>query len=311
MTSDFLTTDKPHFARYFPSLRRESEFNSDIHMFMEDVALWIMPLGGRPETASDFSVEIRGIGDSVARAVKTLESFVQYRKIDWKELLSDVVTMIARGLVENGRAVYEIVQDEENPGAYLLRGFTSRRLFRLFGKCVQIVPRAERGQWQKSYFVLPARDVWDITVPRVLMGWRRYRTMRSKLARFQPVGPSFLMDEMSRNGLPANYDFQRYRREVELFAAKTTTPWGWHRRDYEDRNWTKFYLSHRILRFRWAQASLREHIVKELNNLLRRLNIDAEIVVKGLPTPADILKVQQRMRDGDISFKEAEDKCFV
>lgn len=311
MTSDFPTTDKPHFARHFPSLRRESKSNLYIHMFMEDMALRMMPLGGRSKTAPDFSIEIRGNDDSVARTVKTLESFVRYRKIDWKDLLSDVVTMIARGLVENGRAVYQIVQDEENPGAYLFRGFTSRRLFRLFGRCVQTVPRADRGQWQKSYFVLPAWDVWDITVPRVLGGWRGYRTMLSKLARFQPVVPSFLMDEMSRNGLPANYDVQHYRRETELFVAKTTTPWGWHRRDYEDRNWTKFYLFHRILRFRWAQASLREHIVKELNNLLRRLNIDAEIVVKGLPTPADILKAQQRMRDGDISFKEAEDKCSV
>ncbi len=303
--------NRPRAARFFPSLRENTDHNLNIYMFAGDVELGVMPIGGVSDTAPEFAVDIQGPSQSVERATATLESLAEHKGYGAKELLSDVVRVIARNLAWSGRAVHEITRDQERDGIYLLQGFTTQRLFYVFGKYIQVIPKADRRLGKKAYVILPEKDVWDITMPRVLGGYRAYRTILRNLARFQGSGPAFLLQALSGQGWPAHYDFQRYIREIEFFETKITSLWGWNRRDFSERNWTDFYLSYRTLRFRWAQAHLREHIVNELNRLLRRLGIQAEIVVKGLPTPSDISAIQQRMLEGDISFKEASDACSV
>lgn len=304
--------EKPRVARYFPSLREENDLtNANIHMFAEDVQLTVMPIGGRSHLAPDFSVDIQGNHKYKTHALVLLESLGGYDRRDPTELLSEAVGRVTRELIGRGRAVYEIVRDEGTSKACMLYGFTSQRLFRAFGKYIQIIPKADHKIWKKSYIIVPENDIWEIAMPRVLGGCRGYRAMLRKFARFQHLGPSFFMQELSGPGWPAHYDFQQYVREAEFSEMKITSLWGWNRRDYSDRNWTEFYLFYRILRFRWAQACLREHIVDELNRLLHRLDIEAKIMVKGLPTASDILAVQQQMLEGTISFKDASDACSV
>ena len=192
-----------------------------------------------------------------------------------------------------------------------MHSFTSQRLFHAFGRYIQIIPKADRDLWGKSYVIVPEEDIWDVAMPEVLGGYRGYRAILRRLARFQLLGPLFFQTELTRQGWPAHYDFQRHVREAEFFEAKTTARWGWHRRDYSQSNWTDFYMYYRILRFKWAQAVVREHIVNELNRLFARLRVEAKIVVKGLPTASEILAIQQRMSKGDISFLEASDACSV
>lgn len=298
-------------ARFFPSLRENIDLNMTIRMFVEDIELGVMPIGGVSNTAPKFAVDIQGSSRSVEHATGILESLAEHQRYSVKELLSDVVRGIARNLAWNSRAVYEIIPMEEKCGAYHLYGFTPRRLFHAFGWYIQVVPKADRGLLKKAYVPLPEKDIWDITMPRVLGGYKGYHATLRELARFQRLGPSFLLQDLSGQGWPAHYDFQRYIREEEFFETKITSLWGWNRRDSSERNWTEFYWSYRTLRFRLAQAYLREHIVDELNRLFRRLGIQAEIVVKGLPTPSEISAIQQRMLEGDISFKEAFDNCSV
>ena len=302
---------KSRAAWLFPSLRENTYLNMNIRMFVEDIKLGVMPIGGVSSTAPKFAVDIQGASQSVEHANATLESLTRHHRYSTKELLSDVVRGIAQNLAWSGRAVYEIIPMEENCGAYHLHYFSPRRLFHAFGWYIQVIPKADRGLLKKAYVPLPEKDIWDITMPGVLGGYKGYHETLRDLARFQHLGPSFLMQDLGDQGWPAHYDFQRYVREAEFFETKITSLWGWNRRETNERNWTEFYGSYRTLRFGWAQAHLREHIVNELNQLLRRLGIEAEIVVRGLPTPAEILAMQQRMLEGDISFKEALDACSV
>ena len=301
----------PRADRYFPSLAEETNHNTNVYMFAEDIHLGIMPIGSRRHSEIDYEVKIEGSSDSVTAVITILNSLAKYERYRPEELLSDVVGRVAGRLAWNGRAVHEITRDQERDGVYLLQGFTTQRLFYVFGKYIQVIPKADRRLWKKAYVILPEKNVWDITIPRVLGGYRAYRTILRNLTRFQGTGPSFLLQDLSGQGWPAHYDFQRYIREAEFFETKITSLWGWNRRDSSERNWTEFYWSYRTLRFRLAQAYLREHIVDELNRLFRRLGIQAEIVVKGLPTPSEISAIQQRMLEGDISFKEAFDNCSV
>jgi len=298
-------------ATHFPSLREEGVRNSNVRMFTDDIQLSVMPIGGKPHKATGFTVEVKGGVENVKRATVILKSLTRHHGQGQAELLSDAVEEVARQLAWHGRAVHEIVRDEEDREACRLHSFTSRRLFHAFGRYIQIIPKADRDFWGKSYVIVPEKDIWEVAMPRVLGGYRGYRAILWWLARFRHLGPSFFQDGLSQQTWPAHYDFQRYVRETKFFEAKITARWGWNQRDFSQSNWTEFYIFYRILRFKWAQAVVREHIVNELNRLLRRLRVEAEIVVKGLPTASEIIAIRQRMSKGDISFQEASDACSV
>ena len=298
-------------ATHFPSLREEGVRSSNVRMFTEDIQLAVMPIGGTPHKATNFAVEIRGGCEHVERAIVILKSLARYEMYSQTKLLSAAVEGISRQLVWHGRAVHEIVWDEEKKGAFRLHSFTSRRLFHAFGRYIQIIPKADRDRWGKAYVIVPEKDIWDVAMPKVLGGYRGYRAILWWLARFRHLGPSFFQDELSRQTWPAHYDLQRYVRETKFFEAKITARWGWNQRDFSQSNWTEFYMFYRILQFKWAQAVVREHIVNEVNRLLKRLRVEAEIVVKGLPTASEIIAIRQRMSKGDTSFKEASDACSV
>ena len=119
-----------------------------------------------------------------------------------KELLSDVVRGIAQNLAWNSRAVYEVIPMEENSEAYHLHDFTPRCLFHAFGWYIQIIPKADRRLLKKAYVILPEKDIWDITMPRVLGGYKGYHATLRELARFQRLGPSFLMQDLGARGWP-------------------------------------------------------------------------------------------------------------
>ncbi len=298
-------------ATHFPSLREEGVRSSNVRMFTDDIQLSVMPIGGKPHKATGFTVEAKGGVEHVNRAIVILKSLTRHDRHGWAELLSDAVEVIARQLAWHGRAVHEIVRNEEDKEACRLHSFTSRRLFHAFGRYIQIIPKADRDLWEKSYVIVPEKDIWDVTMPKVLGGYRGYRAILWWLARFRHLGPLFFQDELSRQAWPAHYDFQRYVRETKFFEAKITAPWGWNQRDFSQSNWTEFYLFYRVLQSKWAQAMLREHVVNELNRLFKRLRIEAKIVVRGLPTASEIIAIRQRMSNGDISFQEASDACSV
>jgi len=292
----------PRMAKHFPSLKTKAGPNLDAWMFTEDIL------------AANFAVEVQARQAHEGHAIAILKSLTnrpEYITQGLDSLLGASVDKIAGELVFYGRSVHEIVRDEENNGVYLLYSFTPQRLFHAFGRYIQLIPKADRSLWKKAYVVIPDKDIWHIAMPEELGGCRGYHAILKGLARFPHVSPSFFLDELTKKQRPAHYDTQRYVRESEFFQAKVTARWGWNRRDYGQQNWTEFYLFYRTLQFIWAQAFMREHIVWEVNRLFRRLDIEAEMVVKGLPTATEILAVRQRMCESDISFIEALHACSV
>ena len=134
----------PRTAPYFPSLQKHDLPNTNVDMFAEDVHRAVMPIGGRPRWATNFSVEIQGNSENETRATEILESLTGHPRYSPAELLSSAVKRIAGKLARNGHAVYQIVRDEKNGEAWRLHGFTSQRLFRFFGRYIQIIPKADR-----------------------------------------------------------------------------------------------------------------------------------------------------------------------
>ena len=67
----------PRFAKSFSSLRAEVSRNLNLSMFLEDIRLGIMPIGGESDRVPNFSVEIQGKHSDEPRVVTILESLVR------------------------------------------------------------------------------------------------------------------------------------------------------------------------------------------------------------------------------------------
>ena len=305
----------PCITKPISNLTEKIDRSLNLSMFLEDIQSGIMPIRGESDRVPSFAVDIQVGPSDEPRVVAILESLprrYQYGGYSWRnleELLSDAVKKFAFELVWTGCSIHKVFWDERNGGVYHLQNFTYEWLFRAFGRYTWITPKADRHLHDKTYSIVPAKDIWNIVMPKELGGYRGYRAMLRNLARFPNIAPPFLMDQLSRQELPMDFDPKHHERERAFFVAKVTKRCGWNQRDFELENWSGFYDFYRILTLKWAQACLREYIVKELNQLFRRLDIEAEIVVKGLPTAREILKIRQQMYEGEISFLDAAEGC--
>jgi hypothetical protein len=174
------------------------------------------------------------------------------------------------------------------------------------------VPKVDRPIWKKSINWLARDDIWVISMPKTLGGYLGYRLTLRKLRIFDGYGPRFWRKDLERGtAMSTQFDFQAYRRQTELFEARTTKKWGWNRRDFSGRNWTEFMQFYRTLTFRWAQAVLREHIISELNSLFAKLNIKATLSVSGMPLPHEVLYLRDDMTVGNISYARAYEASSI
>ena len=302
MNGDTRKDSKPRVAPYFPSLGEVGLQNVDVHMFTADIH----------DSVGLHRQERYSLNVSPSFERETLSVLGSVAREDYgdrPEVVGAAVKRIAGLLAAEGRAVHQIWRSEESGGTYALYGFTSQRLYRVFGQYIQVIPKADRAVWKKAYVVVPKTEIWDIAMPDMFGGSRGYRTILRRLARFPRPGPLFFEAEPEKRRWPVRYEWKRYAREKDLYTAKSTGRWGWNLRDSSGRNWTEFYYFYRTIQFQWAQAVVREHIVNEFNRLFMRLGIEAQIEINGIPTASEILSVRQRLSAGSISFIDAYDRC--
>jgi hypothetical protein len=297
---------------HFPSLREGiKDISPSVSMFTQDIPLAIMPINARD--TETYYAKIVGSPRDVERADDVLRSLTRYDRTSVKELIADTITEFARTLAWYGRSPYEISGDEgENSQDVHVTSFTPRRLFVTPWFCLQVVPRAERDRLNKTFVFIPRRNVWIVEMPRSLGGYRGHRRMLRRLTRFHAASPAFWMKDLEASRASTSYfDFSVYRREEEVLQSRITRRWGWNHRDLSSKNWTEFALFYRMMTFRASQAILREHILLELNALLKRLDIKAEIKVSGLPTSENIFGLRSEMVFGNISYAKAYEVTSV
>lgn len=297
---------EPTVATHFPSLSRGRDINQNVHMFTEDVHLVVMPIGGRVERHKDFTVTLKASPGERGKAEYLIREIGRYDRHDIVGMVCDAVEEVARNLSWEGCAVYEIIRSDD--GVQHLCGFTSKRLWRVPGHFLQIIPRGDWDLWKKKSVIVPAGRIWYLEMPPALGGGRGYKRVLRRLKAFEHLGPHFWRKDLERGVQSRNFDFQRYARNSEIYYGQVTKTWGWNRRDRSQERCTEFVTFYKLLRFSWAQAMLREHIVGEMNELFARLGIECELNVAGLPTADDILQTRSELLVGRISFGAASDR---
>lgn len=299
---------EPTVAMRFPSLSQGPELHLQAHMFVEDITMAIMPIGGRTSNQKDFAVSLEGENGECEKAKQILGELCEFEKYDLSEMACDAVGTIARRLTWEGRAVYEILSNEKKVHLF---SFTSKRLFRIPKYFLQFTPRKDWELLEKKLVVVPSNRIWQLEIPPVLGGRAKYLRVLQELRRFSHTGPDFWRDDLQRGMQTQHFDFQKYRRKAEIHCRRVTKKWGWNSRDLSQDRATEFYTFYKMITFHWAQAILREYITKEINGLFSRLHVCAELKIRGLPTPTEILEVRRELRHGSITFAAASDRVTL
>lgn len=297
---------KPTAATHFPSLSQGLDLNQNVYMFTQDVQLAVMPIGGRTEKHKDFNVLLNGSQAEREKAEQLIGEICRYEKHDLKSMVCNAVEEISRHIAWEGCAVYELILGDD--GLQHILNFTPKNLWRLPGCYVQIIPHRDWNLLKKKFVVVPASRIWYLEMPQDLGGRRGYKSVLKRLRRFEHIGPEFWKKDLDHGVKSRNFDFQLYTRSSEIYDGQVTRAWGWNRRDWSQERCTEFFTFYKLIRFKWAQAMLREHIVAELNGLFTDLGIKSELKVVGLPSPEDVLQTERDLLEGIITFAAASDR---
>lgn len=299
---------KPSLATHFPSLSKGSDIDPDVHMFTEDIHLAIMPIGGRTDKQKEFAVEFQGEAPDCERAKEIVGELGEFNRHDTAGMVCDAVENIARYLAWDGQAVFEIIEDGEQ---IYINSFTTKNLFKLFNWYLQIIPPSDWDFWKRKLTFVSKKKIWKVEIPHELGGARGYKKVLRKLRKYNHLGPDFYRQDLERGITAKGFDFLEYVRSSEIYFNRVTHTWGWNRRDLSQDKCTEFYSFYKMLSFRHAQTILREHIIDEINRLLSKLSIKCNLMVTGLPTAEEILRIRNEMQKGELSFAAVSDKIAI
>ena len=288
-------------ARHFPSLRESIDPKVHTSMFIQDVALPVVPtrvfVGDK-----ECEIEMTGAEENVAKAINLLSEFSSESNGGVQSVVAGAINDIASNLAWSGEIFYELV--DRGDGGIVPNQFTSQRLFRSPWFVFQAIPKADRDLWGKKYGFLWSNQVWSVAIPDALGGHSEYARVLRRLARYDSMGPDFFRAEIEKGEIDKEFNFDEYSANVDIYVNLATKKWGWNRRDSSQRRTTEYYYVYRTAQFHRAKAVLREHILGELNKLLKKLKIDCKVSIKGVVSSEEIAANIEALEAGEIGFEE-------
>ncbi len=291
-------------ARFFSSIPKETEDVLNVHIFTQDVFSTIMDLSKQ----SGFTVKPQGEKPECDKAKEIISQFTKDDRYRIEDVVFDAAENIVRDLIWEGQAVYEI--KKENEKIYIC-GFTLQNLFKVLSWYIQIIPPRDWNFWKRKISVVKKEKIWKVRMPHSLGGPAGYVKILKRLNKCGNYGPAFYTADLQRGIIPNNVDIVGCRKNSDMYTNRATQKWGWSRRDASQERSTEFYFFYKELSFRYAQTILYNHIISEINILLKRLSVKCELVVNGLLTPEEILQIRNDMQKGTISHIEAHNKCML
>ena len=267
-----------------------------------------MPVGDQTDARKKFKVKLEGEVNECKKTESILGELGDHNRHGLDELVCDAVEGVARNLSWGGRAVYEIIDTGDEVHVY---GFTSKNLTQVLFHYLQIIPPGDWGLFKRKFSWITGKKIWKIEIPKVLGGAKNYRKILSEFKKYKLMFPVFHMKDIAQGEMTAGFNVREYTRNGYIHLNRASKDWGWNRRDVSEDNCTEYYLCYKKLKFRCAQAKLREHIICEINKLLARLNINCKVIVSGLPTPEEIVNLIDDLDKGKISFTKAYDRTSM
>jgi len=278
------------------------------HMLIEDVGLRVMPLGLR-WTEREFAVEL------VPSSERFEELLSEALEPDGREGLTDstchFVRETAQLAMRYGRAIYELVhlRDEDDGVAAIEFAYVPPRSITLEGDdYLQRVPDELAAQWDVPTEIRgPASDLMIFEPPIKASVIRRTLVALAEVGR--PELPGFVEKEMLGEE-SVGYSSTEEIRFKDLALAEVSRDLGWDMRTMftGQETFLEYYTIVRRLRFERFLARFRSNLVDGLNTYLasigEAIGESGQLVLRGLPTEADIDTAEASLKRGDQDFKD-------
>lgn len=294
-------------------------------MFIEDLRRDIIPIGGKRITGEPFSINLTPNNTRTNMMTNLLF------KTDWQSFhdiyhsteqsTSLFIENCAKWLLLNGTLYYEIAPVLLNPEKFSDEERIEKPLFMLLpipGKLVrigkifiQLIPPYLWKKEGKKFVILSAKSVWKVTIPKPLGGHNATKEMLKNLI-IMGGKDKFLSELMNSASNEKNFfDIKKYYKEADLNVAQITNSWGWDMRTGIYEHTLEYYQVYRRIKSAYALALFREHLFREMNMLIKRLDYEYHIEVIGLPSSKEIHTIFQKLSSNDISFKDVFNITYI
>ncbi len=324
MTKSGIRVDRVSIPYHVPS--SGSSYGGDdfySHMFIEDLANGLFPIGGDVNHMPVFRLSSDDLHIS-----QTIEfAFVNYgdhtgsvRPLS--SLLSAFGNRTAHGLLLRGAETFEVAPAVDANGQTV--GFSVLQLDgirRFTGLTWQTIPKdaLAGATWESPQPVnrrrvqIPRDRVVQVRLPR------EYQGIRQGLRALRHLGSTVLnfgIQNLNPDGTGrVPYDIDELREIEQRAVASVTRSTGWNGRWTFDEAVTGYYIMRRFLRFEECKIRLRKTMVDGINRILavagRIGGFAAEVSLHHLPTLEEIAASRKSLAAGRSSFLEMMDQYSI
>ena len=280
------------------------------HMLIEDVALGIMPIGGRVEK-KPFRVFVTPQNPRIEELIAEAIARRDYRR-DFTSAVCDFFHDCAQTIMAFEEATYEIVYlskpDEGAVVGFELMLIPQQTVIRRRGDIVQYIPADVAHKRKVSQYVqLSPERILTFKPPEYVQD-KLGHIMESLAILSNPILPDFALQGAGGGLQQVPYDSTTHIRVQKRALADAGKLIGWNARGLFQEEVLEYYWLYRQLLFEKFKIELRNSILATLNNGLdragRELGFSGRIEIEGLPILADIDAAQVHLAAGDRPFKE-------
>lgn len=277
------------------------DYKVDLYMFWHDMTDFIMPINSRGHA---FSIALSRKNSTKEKIIK--EAFDHQRTHDLKEAVSEFIEEVGRSLFSHSESFHEIKITKDRSGKVIKLEFLDiypPSIIKVFGYYFQLIPwkAAQSAATKAGVRRVPNDFILHITSPSELGGKSGLRKVLKRLATLSKIPfPDFHLKSFEQNK-QTGFDLNTYVESKYIEKAQLTKKFGWNQRKYQDNNILEYYSMHRHLEFAYSQTLIREHILKQLNIIIKK-HLGTEIEMSGLITSEDIKKEMGRLQEGNLEF---------
>lgn len=298
------TWPKRHARGHLPHAKsRRNDMQGMSFMFTRDIQLGMMPSRYSKDTP-DYKVELKNKDKALEKQLTELLNISRSPVNDLSEAVAEFIDTCTMYMSYWGDVVFEILRNEKSGEPEKLDSLPPKTVKKILWQYIQFVPKQDIADDGKRFIRLPSEHIWRITMPRELGGVRKHRRMIRRLNELSNTTPQFTFEGLDF-GAKDGFDFDYHHMSRDIAIEQCTRRFGTIPSFGQLKHTMEYYFIANRLQSALAKALLREHIVKELNAFMARLDIDNELVISGIPTVKDINVVVEELKQGKISFADA------
>ena len=277
------------------------------HMFHEDLKLYCLPHSDTDDNGL-FRVYVHGNSGNEELTWALLSNLSEQHTWSKEKLFAQAYRKIVMYLA--GRGEYTFVIDKNEDGHPAIMESRFRHYRRRYGPiCVETSPKPNT-KWELRQVVrclTSTKGTWTLRFPKSIQSPWAYSTMTKKLqSRSLGFGESIIT--LVSSGAVTVSD---YTALSDADLLQTCEDWRWDGRLGMQDRLNDFYKVYLNLSWRRNMAVLREHIVKELNLLLKEMGYGTRIGVYGLITPEQYTDAINSIFDRENGLEEGYDAILT